>query len=133
MDNISPIGNYEALINWVERSGVPFGILCVLSYIFLKCFYWFMEKVVVPLVTNHTNFLQEVRMAIGDIAKTNCMISEKMTDLIDIQKENSAAINDLSQGHEEYIVDNTLIKKSKTATIPKVESSQYEHESVSAH
>lgn len=111
MDAISPIGTYEALISWIERSGVPFGILCVLSYIFLKCFYWFMEKVIVPLVTNHTNFLQEVRMAIGDIAKTNYKISEKMTDLIDIQKENSLAIKNLSEGNEEYIVDKELIRK----------------------
>ena len=133
MDIISPVGTYEALIGWIERSGVPFGILCVLSYIFLKCFYWFMEKVIVPLVTNHTNFLQEVRMSIGEIAKSNCTISEKMTDLIDIQKENGAAIKDLSQGNEEYIFDNALIKKQKMATILKTESSKYEHEPVSAH
>ena len=117
--------NFSPILLWVERSGVPFGILCVLSYVFLKCAWWIGEKVVVPIVNGHTGFLSEVRSAITNIAESNHTIADRMTNLIDISTANGIVLQDLTQANEEIIptpVGKTLPKKSKASTISKVES-----------
>lgn len=117
--------NFNSILLWVERSGVPFGILCVLSYVFLKCAWWIGEKVVIPIVSGHTGFLSEVRSAVTNIAESNYAIAERMTNLIDISTANGIALQNLTEANEEIIPvpsGKTLPKRSKSSTIPKVES-----------
>lgn len=124
--------NFSFILSWIERSGVPFGILCVLSYVFLKCAWWIGERVVVPIVGGHTGFLSEVRSAITNIAESNHTIAERMTNLIDISKANGIALHNLTDTNEEIIpthAGKTLPKRPKSSTIPQVESMVNEYSS----
>ena len=124
--------NFGYVLSWVERSGVPFGILCVLSYVFLKCLWWIGEKVVVPIVSGHTGFLSEVRSSIAEIAESNHIIAEGMTNLIDISTANGIVLHNLTEANEEIIqtpVGKILPKRSKSSTIPRVESIVNEYSS----
>lgn len=118
--------NTSELIATIERSGISFMVLCLFLYALVRVGWWFGDRVIVPLVTAHTGFLNEVKSAVWDIAKSNILINKNMEQLIDIQSENSENIKKILISNQEKV----LAKHPKTATIPKTEVSR--NESVSA-
>ena len=84
--------NTSELIATIERSGISFMVLCLFLYALVRVGWWFGDRVIVPLVTAHTGFLNEVKSAVWDIAKSNVLINKNMEQLIDIQSENSENI-----------------------------------------
>ena len=114
--------NIPEILNWIERFGISFAILCVFLFVLLKVGYWLGEKVIVPVVTGHTGFLTEVKNAVWDIAKSNILINSNMEQLIDIQKENSENIKKLIEINQEK----PLVRERKTTIIPKTEISRHE-------
>lgn len=114
--------NIPEILNWIERFGISFAILCVFLFVLLKVGYWFGEKVIVPVVTGHTGFLTELKNAVWDIAKSNVLINSNMEQLIDIQKENSENIKKII----EINYEKPLARERKTTIIPKTEISRHE-------
>jgi len=114
--------NIPEILNWIERFGISFAILCVFLFTLLKAGYWIGEKIFVPIVTAYTGFLTEVKNAVWEIAKSNVLINSNMEQLIDIQKENSDNIKKIIEINHEK----PLVRERKTTIIPKTEISRHE-------
>lgn len=107
--------NFPAVLSWVERSGVPFAIICVLSYVVLKILKWIGDNIVIK-------FLNELIGSIKDIKESNRQVVTGLNNLVSIQEVNQTSIKNLIALTEEtnqLISSKSLLKDRKSVIIPK--------------
>lgn len=80
--------NTTDIIMIAEKLGVSFMILLAVLYALAKSFYWFGDKVVLPITNKHLDFIERLEKGIDKVVETQGDIRDDLKTVLNNTKTN---------------------------------------------